>query len=121
MNQKLIHTLRWIARIQSIASILFFLFFFIGETFFPPESKAIKTDAGFMDALPLYLFFVCIAGLAFSWKWEFAGGLTATLAFIGMAVINPNVFGSLLLIYLLNGLLFLVLGLLDKRHTKATL
>lgn len=117
MKHKIINTLRWVARIQSIASIAFFLFFFIGETFFMPESAAAEqAQSGFMDMLPLYLFFISIAGLLLSWKWEVAGGLITTLAFVAKVLINTNVLGSLLLIYFINGLLFLIIGLLDKQE-----
>lgn len=67
-----------------------------------------------MDMLPLYLFFVSITGLLLAWKWEFTGGLITTLAFVAKVLINSNVLGSLLLIYFINGLLFLAIGLLDK-------
>jgi peptidoglycan/LPS O-acetylase OafA/YrhL len=109
---------RWVLRILSGILIVFFLFMFIGETFFPPESLQ-KAPLTTMDIIQLGLFGLIMVGLGLAWKWEFTGGLVALMAFIAMAMINPGTLQfSPLLIYPTIAVLFIVLWAMSKRTNR---
>lgn len=74
--KKFIKIFRWALRVLSILFIVFFLFMFIGDTFFQTESadaKPMSTDS----IIQLSLIGVILIGLGLAWKWEFAGGIIA--------------------------------------------
>lgn len=107
MKTKSHQTLRLILRGLSALMILFFLFMFIGETFFTEKTG----DALSYNAI-LQLSFMAIGmiGLGLAWKWELIGGIIAIISFIVLAIINPKILKSfIMLMYPLTAVLFIVL------------
>ncbi|MDX2442780.1 MAG: hypothetical protein QNK30_03160 [Bacteroidales bacterium] len=107
--KKFIEIFRWTLRVLSILFVVFFLLMFIGDTFFQPESsnrEPMSTDS----IIQLSLMGIGFIGLGLAWKWEFAGGIIALAAYIGLAVIFPDTREfPLLLIYPATAVLFIVL------------
>lgn len=118
MKTKSIKIFRWTIRIWSGILILFFLFMFIGETFFPPESlnsQPLSSNA----ILQLVLFGIIMLGLAIAWKRGLTGGIIALIAYALMAVINPNTLQmSMLLLYPATAILFIVLWAFRRNEIK---
>jgi hypothetical protein len=109
----------WFARIFSALLIAFFLFMFIGESFFSPESVNSKPLSG-QDILALSLMGFCLIGLALAWKWELPGGALALIAFAVLALIHPHILRpSLLSLYPLNAVFFVIYGaFLNRKKEK---
>lgn len=105
---------RWTLRILSAIFIVFFLFMFIGETFFqdyPENSKPMTANA----IIQLSLMGLSLIGFIVAWKWELWGGILALVAFAALAIVNPMVVKpSLLLIYPATAILFIVLWKIDR-------
>jgi hypothetical protein len=110
MKTTLIKTFRWTVRILSATLIVFFLFMFVGETFFQGGSfnpKSMSTDA----ILKVSLFVLSLIGLVLTWKWELMGAIIALAAYVGLLIIidtEPIKF-YFLLIYPIIPILFIVL------------
>lgn len=87
--------------------ILFFLFMFIGETFFGEISEEpMSTNA----ILQLSVLGVGLIGLGIAWKWELTGGIVSLVAFVVLVIVNPTVLESpLMFVWPLTAILFIVL------------
>ncbi len=114
MKTTSIKIFRWTLRALSGIFILFFLFMFIGETFFQNESfnaKPMNADSIFQ----LSLMGIGMIGLGLAWKWELTGGIIALAAFVVLAIINPvTLHFSLLLLYPATAILFIVLWAISR-------
>ncbi len=75
--------LRWIARVLGVLIILFFVASLLGE-----QSAGTLT---LLDWIKLGLWFVVMAGLLVSWRWEVVGGLVVIGAFVIMVILNPRI------------------------------
>ncbi|WP_424498065.1 DUF7670 domain-containing protein [Robiginitalea sp.] len=105
---------RWAVRGLSGLLILFSLFMFIGETFFPPESLNPEPLSA-NSIVQLSLFGIVLLGLGLAWKWELTGGLIALSAFIVLVTVNPNALQfSLLLLYPGTAILFMLLWVISS-------
>ena len=108
---------RWTLRIISGLFIVFFLLMFIGETFFDGGGPDPKPWT-FNEVLQLSVFGIGMIGFILAWKWELTGGIIALVAYIGVAIINPDVLKfSLLFIYPVAAILFIVLGTISRNTT----
>jgi hypothetical protein len=114
MKNKLIKNFRWLIRLLSGILILFILFMFIGETFFPPES--LNSNPPNTDAIAqLLVFGIVMIGLAIAWKLELTRGLVALSAYALLVIINTNALQfPLLLFYPVTALLFIVLWAVSR-------
>ena len=114
MNKTSIKIIRWSLRILSALFIAFLLIMFIGETFFQDDDLDgvyENTDA----ILQLSVMGIGLIGLALAWKWELTGGIIALAAYIGLAIINPEVLQfSLLFLYPATAILFVVLWAVSR-------
>lgn len=81
---------RWVVRGLSGLLILFSLFMFIGETFFPPESSN-SEPLNANSIVQLALFGIVLLGLGLAWKWELRGAVLAIIAFLVLAIVNPGI------------------------------
>ncbi len=114
MKTVLIKIFRWTLRALSGIFILFFLFMFIGETFFPPESLNAE-PMSIYSIIQLSAMGIGLIGLGLAWKWELTGGIIALAAFIGLALINPgSLHFSLLYLYPAVAILFIVLWAISR-------
>jgi len=105
---------RWAVRGLSGLLILFALFMFIGETFFPPESLN-SEPLSENSIVQLALFGIVLLGLGLAWKWELRGGLVALGAFIALVIVNPGALQfSLLLLYPGTAILFMLLWVISN-------
>ena len=115
MKTTSIKTLRWTLRILSATLIVFFLFMFVGETFFQGGSfnpKSMSTDA----ILIVSMFGLSLIGLILAWKWELMGAVIALAAYAGLLIIintEPVKF-YFLLIYPIIPILFIVLWAISR-------
>lgn len=78
-NERVINTVRWTARILSVAVILFWGGFFIEhakEWFIDPLPQVPPPKVWFAQLLH----FLILAGLVIGWKWERAGGILVVVA-----------------------------------------
>lgn len=107
MKPLLIKLLSWVLRVLSGLIIVFFLFMFIGETFFGENPrKPLSTN----DILQLSAMGLGLIGLGLAWKWELIGGIITLAAFVVLVFINPNVIHpSLLFVVPITAILFIVL------------
>lgn len=110
METKLIKILRWTLRILSGILIVFFLFMFIGETFFQGGSfnpKSMSADA----ILKVSLMLVSLIGLLLAWKWELTGAIVALAAYAALLIVidTEPVNFFVLLIYPIIPILFIAL------------
>jgi hypothetical protein len=112
MKTKSYKKLRWILRGLSGLIIAFFLLFFVGEIFFGEKTgEPLSNNA----ILQLSLAGIGLIGLGLAWKWELIGGIIASAAFIGLAIINPSILDNgLLYIWPLIAILFIVLWALSR-------
>ncbi len=115
MKTTSIKILRWTLRILSATFIVFFLFMFIGETFFQDGSfnpKSLSADA----ILKVSLFGLSLIGLGLAWKWELMGGIIALAAYAGLVIVinTEPVDFYLLLIYPTVPILFIVLWAISR-------
>ena len=114
MKKNIIKNLRRTIRILSGILILFFLFMFMGETIFPPESlnsNPLSSDA----TVQLLVFGIVMIGLGIAWKRELTGGLIALSAYVLLIIINTNVLQfPLVLFYPVTALLFIVLWAVSR-------
>ena len=95
--------------------ILFFLMMFIGETFWGETPGKPMTA---YEVLQLSISGVGLIGLGLAWKWDLTGGIISTAAFGLLAIINPVVLKfSILYIWPLVGLLFIVLWAMSRKRT----
>ena len=115
MNTKSYKELRWILRGSSGVIIVFFLLMFIGETFFGEKTgKPFYTNA----ILQLSVMGIGLIGLGLAWKWELIGGIIALVSYVVLAIINPTVLGiSLVMLWPLNAVLFIVLWAISRKTT----
>ena len=115
MKTTSIKILRWTLRILSATLIVFFLFMFVGETFFQGGSfnpKSMGTDA----ILKVSMFGLSLIGLVLAWKWELMGAVIALAAYAGLLIIintEPVKF-YFLLIYPIIPILFIVLWAISR-------
>ncbi len=114
METKLIKIIRWTLRVLSGLFIVFFLFMFIGETFFKPESGNAE-PMSINSIIQLLLMGISMTGLGLAWKWELTGGIIALAAFIVLGIVNPSIWQfSLLYIYPATAILFIVIWAISK-------
>ncbi|MDX2429672.1 MAG: hypothetical protein QNK35_01990 [Bacteroides sp.] len=114
MTTKSYKELRWILRGFSGLIIVFFLFMFIGETLDSESGKPLTNNA----ILQLSVIGIGLIGLGLAWKWELTGGIIALIAFIGLAIINPDTLQpSLLFIYPGTAILFIMLWAISRNTT----
>ncbi|HEY60461.1 MAG TPA: hypothetical protein G4N92_07255 [Anaerolineae bacterium] len=71
------NVMRWIARIWSIASILFILVMFIGSLFSGDSSIFSLRDVIGLFFFPIGVF----VGLVLAWRWEGIGGVITVASF----------------------------------------
>ena len=115
MRTKSYKELRWILRGLSGLIIVFFLLMFIGENFFGEKTEEPLTNNAILQ---LSIAGVGLIGLGLAWKWELIGGIITLVAFIVLAIINPIVLESpLMLIWPLTAILFIVLWALSRNTT----
>ncbi|WP_424501837.1 DUF7670 domain-containing protein [Robiginitalea sp.] len=109
---------RWAVRGLSGLLILFSLFMFIGETFFPPESLNSEPLSA-NSIVQLVLFGIVLLGLGLAWKWELTGAIVAIVAFLGLANVNPGI-GQFPLLFLYPGtaVLFILLWAISRKASK---
>lgn len=116
MKTTSINSLRWTLRILSAIFIVFFLFMFIGETFFQPES--VDSDTMSADAiLKVSLGMLSLVGLMLAWKWELTGAIIALIAYVVLLIIidtEPVKF-YYLLIYPIIPILFIVVWAVSRK------
>ena len=111
MKIKSIKIFRWTLRVLSAIFIIFFLFMFIGETL--DSANPLSTNS----IIQLSLMGIGLIGLGLAWKWELIGGIIALVAFVGLAIINPETLHfSLLLLYPATAILFIVLWALSRNE-----
>ena len=119
MNPKSLNPLRWSLRIITGLCVLFTVFIGIGEMLEPPTNpnhQPITADAIFQ----LTVFGIGLAGFALAWKWELIGGVMALISFIGMGILNTDVFTTpVMYVMPAAALLFIYLGW-ESRKAKAT-
>ena len=114
MRTKSYKELRWILRGLSGLLVVFFLFMFIGESLDSPSSEPMSANS----ILQLSIAGIGLIGLGLAWKWELTGGIIALVAFVVLAIINPTTLQfSLLLIWPLTAILFIVLWALSRNTT----
>lgn len=79
---------RWLARVASVAAVLFVLAFAVGEGFAGASLSGTETAylAIFLAGL--------LANLA-AWRWEITGALIALVALFGLAVLQLAAHGGL--------------------------
>ena len=105
---------RWILRGLSGLIIVFFLLMFIGESLASESSEPMSANS----ILQLSVTGIGLIGLGLAWKWELIGGIIALVAFVVLAIINPTVlYSSLLLIYPATAILFIVLWAISRNTT----
>ena len=115
MRNKSYKELRWILRGLSGLIIVFSLFMFIGETFFGEKTGEPLTSNAILQ---LSIAGIGLIGLGLAWKWELIGGIIALVPFVVLAIINPIVLESpLMLIWPLTAILFIVLWALSRNST----
>ena len=115
MRTKSYKELRWILRGLSGLLIAFFLLMFIGVTFFGEKTGEPLTNNAILQ---LSVTGIGLIGLGLAWKWELIGGIIASAAYIGLAIINPMILDAgLLLIWPLTAILFIVLWALSRKRT----
>ena len=111
MKTLLIKILRWVLRVLSGLMIVFLLLMFIGETSGEPSTTN--------SILQLSVTGLGLIGLGLAWKWELIGGIISMVAFILLAIINPIVLqSSLVLIWPLTAILFIVLWTISRNTTE---
>ncbi len=114
MRTKSYKELRWILRGLSGLIIAFFLLMFIGESLNSESSEPMSANS----ILQLSVMGIGLIGLGLAWKWELIGGIIALVTFIVLAIINPTVLqSSLLLIYPATAILFIVLWAISRNTT----
>ena len=114
MKTKSYKELRWILR---GLSGLFIAGFIIGENSGEP---LINNDWIDNAILLLSVAGLGIIGLGLAWKWELVGGIIASVAFIGLAIINPSLLDyGLLFIWPITAILFIVLWALSRNRTES--
>lgn len=114
MKTKSIKIFRWIPRVLSCLIIVFSLFMFIGETLNSESGEPMSANS----ILQLSVAGIGLIGLGLEWKWELIGGIIALVTFVVLAIINPIVLkASLLLIWPLTAILFIVLWALSRNTT----
>ncbi len=115
MRTKSNKELWWLTRVLSALIIVFFLFMFVGETFFGENPGEPMTNKAILQ---LSVFGTGLTGLVLAWKWELAGGIIALVAFVVLAIINPTTLQpSPLLLYPATAILFIVLWVKSKKNT----
>ena len=113
MRTKSYRELRWILR---GLSGLFIVGFLIGENSGEPLINNTWIDD---KILQLLVAGIGMIGLGLAWKWELIGGIIASAAFIGLAIINPNLLEyGLLFIWPITAILFIVLWALSRNRTE---
>ena len=108
--------LSWLARIWSLASIVFVLVFLFGEGLSGPGAKPTAAE---WIGLALWPGGVCV-GLVFSWFREGIGGIVTTgclIAFYGWNLLERGRFptGPYFLLVAAPGILFLLSSLLSQK------
>jgi hypothetical protein len=113
MKTKSYKELHWILR---GLSGLFIAGFVIGENSSAPLiNNALTNNA----ILQLSVAGMGMIGLGIAWKWELIGGIVASVAFIGLIIINPSLLDyGLLLIWPITAILFIVLWALRRNRTE---
>ncbi|MFC1887726.1 hypothetical protein ACFLYK_02850 [Candidatus Cloacimonadota bacterium] len=106
-------TLEWITRIWSILSIVFIVVFFIGSFI---SNKDIAGDGP--PSVMIFIFFPIglLIGLIIAWKYKRIGG---TIAVLSMILFHLTVEPELVLfidLLAFPGLLFFILGIIEKRE-----
>ena len=116
MKSSSISIFRWSLRVLSGIFIVFFLFMFIGETFFQNDEldpKPLSANA----ILQLSVMGLGLIGLLFAWKRELIGGIIALIAYIALAIINPDIIKfPLLYLYPATAILFIVLWAISRNR-----
>lgn len=115
MSKKPNNILRWILRGFSGVIIAFSILFFLGENLDSESSKPMTANS----ILQLSVFGTGLIGFMLAWKWELIGGILALMAFVVLAIINPTVLNStLMLIFPVTAILFIVLWAMSSKSLK---
>ena len=117
-NTPLITTLRWVARLASLASLGLILLLALGEP--PGLLKSTTRDLALGVFFP---FGVCI-GMALAWWREHWGGCITVASVVAFYAVHFAFSGTLprgpwLVLFASPGALFLLSGLLARRHDRA--
>jgi len=103
--------LRWILRGFSGLIIVFSLFMFIGQIGNYSSSHPMSANS----ILQLSVTGIGLIGLGLAWKWELIGGIIALVAFTVLAIINPTVLdSSLLLVFPAIAIFFILLWAISR-------
>jgi hypothetical protein len=110
-------TIRWLARLLAVFIIGVVLLIFIGER--GPNPLKLST----LEAVQMVFFITTCIGMAVGWRWEFIGGIVATVGIVLFYATELAVTGrfphGLFPLMLFPGMLFLVSGLLRRRRFQA--
>ena len=109
MKSTSLNSFRWTLRIMSGFCILFLIFLFVFETFFPPDFFNSKSISDY-DNIQIMLVVLGIIGLLIAWKWELLGGIIGIVSFNSLAILNPIILSSPFLIFIIISIFFIVLG-----------
>jgi hypothetical protein len=107
-----LYSLRWFARVCSVASIALILLFFIGEGFNPTKVAA-KEWVGFLF-FPVGI----VAGMIIAWWHEGIGGIISVISLLGFYLIygllvNNRLWqGGVFIVFALPGILFFIYWLI---------
>ncbi len=115
MKEKTIKTLRFSARITSIAILLVFLIFFVGEGIVSNLETLKIEDILLLSLIPGLL----LVGTIIAWKRELLGGIIIcisilTFNFIDYFLHSDTAFSPNFLIIILVGILFIIVGINKK-------
>jgi hypothetical protein len=113
MKSASLHSLRWTLRVMSGFCILFLMFLFVFETFFPPDFFNSKSISDY-DNIQIMVVLLGIIGLIIAWKWELFGGIVGVMGFIGLGIMNPTILISPFLIFIVISVFFILLGAKSK-------
>jgi hypothetical protein len=112
-------TIRWIARLLSAFIIGVVLLIFIGER----GPNPLKLSA--LEAVQMVFFVTTCIGMVVGWRWEFIGGIMATVGIVLFYATELATTGrfphGLFPLMLFPGMLFLMSGFLRRRRFQALL
>ena len=116
-NKPAVTVLRWVARLASLASLGFVLFFMIGEGFNPLKMTARDL------ALGVFFPYGIFAGMVLAWWREGWGGCVTVACFLAFYAVHFVISGTLprgpwLAIVASPGALFLLSSLLARRSSR---
>jgi hypothetical protein len=98
-------TVRWLARAVSVIVLL------VGGFFVATEILS----GGPHDWAQLVLMIIWLGALPAAWFWDLGAGVVVVAALALHAVVNPSILGSAFVLVLVDGILFVLSGLLNRR------